>query len=78
MAINLKSAGGAEVRKCRSAERATSAASGFMQNDISITQANILLFNILKPLWQLSSARSALITVITLIHLFTYSPPHSE
>ena len=50
MAINLKSAGGAEVQNCRSAERATSAVSGFTQVDIFITQANILLLNVLKPL----------------------------
>ena len=75
MADNLKSAGGAEVQKCRGAERATSAVSVFTQNDIFITQVNILLLNILKPLSGLSSALMTLITVITLIQLFTLTPP---
>ena len=78
MVVNLKVRG---VQRCKSAEvsqraeRATSVTSDFAQSLIVCDRVNILLTNILKPLSGLSSARSALITVITPIHLFTYSPP---
>ena len=75
MAVNLKSAGGADVKNCRSATSEASATSDFLQGDILFAQVNILLPNILKPLSGLSSALMTLITVNTLIQFITLTPP---